>query len=83
MEEMFMDVVMNLLYDIRLRIEGAVELYESDVAGLHRLAVQNDMLVVAGSFDTLVSALFSLRKDIRELYEACIKESIRQARLLK
>ena len=39
MEEMFMDVVMNLLYDIRLRIEGAVELYESDVTVLHRLAV--------------------------------------------
>lgn len=30
---------------------------------------------------TLVSALFSLRKDIRELHEACIKESIRQARV--
>mgnify|MGYP006864452632 FL=1 len=37
MEEMFMDVVMNLMYDIRLRIEGAVELYESDVAGLHQI----------------------------------------------
>ena len=81
MEEMFMDVVMNLMYDIRLRIEGAVELYESDVAGLHRLAIQNDMLTVAGSFDTLGSALFSLRKDIRELHEACIKESIRQAKV--
>ena len=81
MEEMFMDDVMNLLYDIRLRIEGAVELYENDVAGLHRLAIQNDMPIVAGSFDTLVSALFSLRKDIRELHEACIKESIRQAKV--
>ena len=73
MEEMFMDVVMNLLYDIRLRIEGAIELYESDVAGLHRLAIQNDMTIVAGSFDTLGSAMFSLRKDIREPHEACIK----------
>lgn len=81
MEEMFMDVVMNLLYDIRLRIEGAVELYESDVTVLHRLAVQNDMPIAAGAFDTVGSALFSLRKDIRELHEACIKESIRQARV--
>ena len=81
MEEMFMDVVMNLLYDIRLRIEGAVELYENEITGLHRLAVKNDMPIVAGSFDTLGSALFSLRRDIRELHEACIKESIRQARV--
>ena len=81
MEDMFMDVVMNLLYDIRLRIEGAVELYENEITGLHRLAVQNDMPIVAGSFDTLGSALFSLRKDIRELHEACIKESIRQAKV--
>ena len=81
MEEMFMDVVMNLLYDIRLRIEGAVELYENEITGLHRLAVQNDMPIVAGSFDTLGSALFNLRKDIRELHETCIKESIRQAKV--
>ena len=81
MEEMFMNIAMNLLYDIRLRIEGAVELYENDVSGLHRLAVENDMPIVAGAFDTIGSALYDLRRDIRALHEAHIKENIRLARM--
>ena len=78
MEEMFIDVAMNLLYDIRLRIEGAVELYENDVSGLHRLAVENDMPIVAGAFDTIGSALYDLRDYIRKFEEAHTQEALRE-----
>ena len=80
MEEFYMDVAMNLLYDIRLRIEGAVELYENDAAPLHRLAVENNMPTVAGAFDTIGSALYHLRQDIRSLHEAYTKESIKASK---
>ena len=80
MEEFYMDVAMNLLYDIRLRIEGAVELFEDDAAPLRRLALENDMLTAATAFDTIGSALYDLRQDIRNLQEAHIKESIKASK---
>ena len=75
MEEFYIDVALNLLYDIRLRIEGAVVLYDGDAAPLQHLAVKNDMPMAAAAFDTIGSALYDLREDIRTLHEACIKES--------
>ena len=83
MEELYMDVAMNLLYDMRLRIEGAVELYENDAAPLRRLALENDFLTAAAAFDTICSALYALRQNVRDLHAAHIKESVRQSRLLK
>lgn len=80
MEEFYMDVAMNLLYDIRLRIEGAVELFENDAAPLRRLALENDMLTAATAFDTIGSALYDLRQDIRSLQEAHSKESIQASK---
>ena len=77
MEEFYMDVVMNLMYDIRLRIEGAIVLFEDDAAPLRRLALENDMLTAATAFDTIGSALYDLRQDIRSLQEAHSKESIK------
>ena len=81
MEEFYMDVVMNLMYDIRLRIEGAVELYEEDAAPLRRLALENDMLTSAAALGTIGSALYDLRRDIRSLHEAHIKENVRRAKV--
>ena len=80
MEEFDMDIAMNLLYDIRLRIEGAVELFEEDAAPLRRLALENDMLTAATAFDTIGSALYDLRQDIRSLQEAHSKESIKASK---
>ena len=76
MEEHYMDISTNLLHDIRLRIEGAVVLYENDALPLRRLAVANDMPVAAGSYDTIGSALYDLRQDIQNLYEAHMKETV-------
>lgn len=80
MQELYIDVSTNLLYDIRLRIEGAVELYETDALPLKRLAGDNDMLDCACAFDTIGLALYDLRSDIQKLHSAHIRECIREAR---
>ena len=80
MDELYIDVSTNLLYDIRLRIEGAVDLYEGDALCLKRLAVDNDKLDAACAFDTIGSALYDLRRDIQKLHAAHIRECIREAR---
>ena len=74
MDEFYMDFATNLLHDIRLRIEGAVVIYEGDAMPLRRLGVENDMPVAVGAYDTIGSALYDLREDIRELYEGHMKE---------
>jgi len=76
----YMDIAMKLLYDIRLRIEGAAELYENDTSPLRQLAIENDMLTAAVAFDTIGSALYDLRQDIRSLQEAHSKESIKASK---
>ena len=80
MEEHYIDVSTNLLHAIRLRIEGAVVLYENDALPLRRLAVANDMPVAAGAYDTIGSALYDLRQDIQNLYEAHMKETVRPSK---
>ena len=74
MDEFYMDFATNLLHDIRLRVEGAVILFERDAIPLRRLGVENDMPVAVGAYDTIGSALYDLREDIRELYEGHMKE---------
>ena len=76
----YMDIAMKLLYDIRLRIEGAAELYENDASPLRQLAIENNMLTAATAFDTIGSALYDLRQDIRSLHEAHTKESIKASK---
>ena len=80
MDEFYMDFATNLLHDIRLRIEGAVILFEHDAIPLRRLGVENDMPVAVGAYDTIGSALYDLREDIQELYQGHMKEAGRQAK---
>ena len=77
MEEPYMDIATNLLHDMRLKIEGAVDLYECDGLPLRNLAVRNDMLISANAYDTIGSALYDLREHIRDLQEAHMKEVVR------
>jgi len=74
MDEFYMDFATNLLHDIRLRIEGAVILFERDAIPLRRLGVEHDKPVAVGAYDTIGSALYDLRQDIRELYQGHMKE---------
>ena len=78
MEEAYMDVAANLLHDIRLKIEGAVCVYECDSLPLRRLAIENDMLIPASAYDTIGSALYDLREHIRSLQEVHTKELMQQ-----
>ena len=55
-------------------------LFENDAAPLRRLALENDMLTAATAFDTIGSALYDLRQDIRSLQEAHSKESIKASK---
>ena len=80
MEEFYMDTAANLLCNMRIRIEGIVDLYEDDAAPLQRLAETNDILTAAAAFDAIGSALYDLRQDIRSLHTTHIKECVRQAR---
>ena len=70
MEELYIDVSTNLLYDIRLRIEGAVQVYETEAKGLSVLAEKNDMPDASCAMDTIASALYDLRSDIQKLHSA-------------
>ena len=74
MDEFYIDFATNLLHDIRLRVEGAVILFERDAIPLRRLGVENDMPVAVGAYDTIGSALYNLREDIQGLYEGHMKE---------
>ena len=80
MEHCYLDIVMELLYNMRLRTEGTVVLFENDAAPLSSLAIKNDMLTAAASLDIIGAALYDLREDMRSLHEACVKESFRQAK---
>ena len=51
-------------------------IFEDDAAPLRRLALENDMLTAATAFDTIGSALYHLRQDIRSLHEAYSKEEL-------
>ena len=77
MDEFYIDFALNLLHDMRLRIEGAVVLYERHAIPLRRLGVENDMPVAVGVYDTIGSALYDLRENIQELYDANMKEANR------
>ena len=80
MDEFYIDFATNLLHDIRLRVEGAVILFERDAIPLRRLGVEHDKSVAVGAYDTIGSALYDLRQDIRELYHGHMKEAGRQSK---
>ena len=57
MEEVYMDVAANLLLDMRLKIEGAVDLYECDVLPLRSEGKKQGMFASIVAFDAIGSAL--------------------------
>lgn len=78
MDAQYMDIATNLLLDMRLKIEGAVDLYECDGLPLRHLAIENDIPVPACAYDTIGSALYDLREHIRELQEVHMKKLVHQ-----
>ncbi len=66
------------LASIRLMIEGAADLFETDAQPLFRLAIQNDALTACAAFDTIGTALSDLRTRIRALQQEHMQEAARE-----
>lgn len=77
MNEMFVDFAGSILADLRVLIEGAVSLYEDDAIPLNHLAIKNDMLSAALSFDALGVAIYGIHQRILTFQEAYMKEARR------
>ena len=69
----------HALAEMRLLIEGAVNLYEGDAMPLSRLAIDYGTLSAANAFDTIGTALYGLLNRIRELQATHISEIVRKA----
>lgn len=69
----------HMLAEMRLLIEGAVNLYEGDAMSLSSLAIDYGTLSAANAFDTIGTALYGLLNRIRELQATHISEIVRKA----
>ena len=83
MKEFFIDVSNDLLTDMRLLVEGAVNIFETDTAPLIRLARDNDMMTAFRGLNTISSALYDLREYILEFEAAHTREAKRQLKASK
>ena len=77
MQDLFIDVSDNLLTDMRLLVEGALSIYEKDMAPLPRLARENDLMAAYRGFSTVASALYDLRDYICEFEDTHTKEALK------
>ena len=69
----------HVLAEMRLLIEGAVNLYEGDAMPLSRQAIDYGTLSAANAFDTIGTALYGLLDNNRKLQAAQISEIVRKA----
>ena len=75
----FMDVVADLLSDMRLLVEGAITRYEDDLTELITPASKLERPDAHLALSDIGSALYSLRGHITQLQIECYKEAYRQA----
>ena len=75
----FMDIVADLLSDMRLLVEGAISLYENDPTVLITPAAKAKQPEVHLALSDIGSALYSLRRHIKRLQIECYNEAHRQA----
>lgn len=68
----------EVLANMRLLIEGAVDLFENDAQPLARLAIDNNENEASVALDTIGTALTDLRTHIRTLQSEHIQEVVRQ-----
>ncbi len=68
----------EVLADMRLLIEGAMEVFNSDAQPLTRLAIDNNQPEASVALDTIGTALTDLRTHIRALQSEHIQEAVRQ-----
>ena len=75
----FMDVVADLLSDMRLLVEGAITRYENDLTALIPPASKLERPDAHIALSDIGSALYSLRRHIARLQIDCYNEAYRQA----
>jgi len=68
----------EILADMRLLIEGAMDIFNSDAQPLIRLAIDNNENGASVALDTIGTALTGLRTHIRTLQSEHIQEVVRQ-----
>ena len=71
----------HALAEMRLLIEGAVNLYEGDAMPLSRLVIDHGTLSAANAFDAIGTALYSLLDHIRKLQTARLSETLRKTEI--
>ena len=64
------------LAEMRLVIEGAVSLYESDLSSLYIRAIKEGYAAEASSLDSIEAALRSIRESVCGLQAAYMKERL-------
>ena len=74
MKDDFMWNAGNELSNMRLMIEGALVVFESDASSLIRLAHEHQEWMAAETLETIGEALYRLQEQIRHLQEAHIAE---------
>ncbi len=66
------------LFMLRLLIEGACDVYETEAAMLFRLGIREEQLTATVAFDTIGAALSEMRIRIREMQLEHTKEAMQK-----
>lgn len=74
----FMDVVADLLSDMRLLVEGAITLYEDDLTALITPAAKAEQPEAHIALSDIGGALYELRRRIKRLQIESYNETQRQ-----
>ena len=74
-KEDYMDIAIELLSEMRLLVEGAINLYEDDTAPLMRLARDHDEAEALSALNDLGAALYIMRRHIKRLQAEHLKAS--------
>ena len=75
LEDDFMWITSHAFSEIRLMVEGALNLYEDDSGVLCRLAREADELEAMRSLNDIGTCLYEFRRQIKALQEAHYKAS--------
>ena len=75
LEDDFMWITSHAFSEMRLMVEGALNLYEDDSGVLCRLAREADELEAMRSLNDIGTCLYEFRRQIRALQEAHYKAS--------
>ena len=75
LEDDFMWITSHAFSEMRLMVEGALNLYEDDSGVLWRLAREADELEAMRSLNDIGTCLYEFRRQIKALQEAHYKAS--------